>query len=183
MGKHSAEKYVQKNKKIRNENKKRGNWGKIIFIIFIFIIAIFLIEFVYKHDFFDTTTESAEEQSKKITREVSNSVPLSSILPDSNTDSSFESKLFSNTNLRLTNLLLNYKNNITAITFDILNESSKIQDIFNFTFSLLDSDDNVIISYDLSSKEVIDSNQKKNFVLIATRDVTHATDFKISIKK
>lgn len=182
MGKHSAKRKIQKKNKFQNENKKKFNFTKLIFVIFIFIIAIFLFEFVSRKDLFDIF-KSNKEQSSKTNQKITDSVPLDNILTDNSDISPFNEKNIDNTNLSLNNLFLNYENNITAITFDICNNSSENQDIFNFSFSLIDDVGNIVINYNLSSKEIIEANQKKSFVLIATRDVTNATDFIISLKK
>ena len=193
MGKHSAKRFVSNEKKepTLNRNakiqvKKSSKLKRLIIIILLFIIIIFAIphikdfftDYVYEvtKDFFDNFSSESEETA-------SEPISISSILETNPNTSPYSTKNIMDTELYVNNLFLKYENNITVINFDICNNSSINQDIFNFTFSLLDENNKVIISYDLSSEEIIEANQKKDFVLIATRDVSNASDFSISIKK
>ena len=98
--------------------------------------------------------------------------------------SNFSPKKLEETHLMLQNLSIQYDQSISTIRFDLSNDSDVDQSAVAFSFSLLDENQNVIIHYDkLSTKEIIGANQKKNFMLIATRDVSNASDYKIEITK
>lgn len=98
--------------------------------------------------------------------------------------SNFSPKKLEETHLMLQNLSIQYDQSISTIRFDLSNDSDVEQSAIAFSFSLLDENQNVIIHYDkLSTKEIIGANQKKNFMLIATRDVSNASDYKIEITK
>lgn len=103
--------------------------------------------------------------------------------PESST-STFSPKELEGTNFMLQNLSIQYDQSISTIRFDLVNVSDIDQSAVAFSFSLLDENQNVIIHYDkLSTKEIIEAHQKKNFMLIATRDVSHASDYKIETIK
>lgn len=103
--------------------------------------------------------------------------------PESST-STFSPKELEGTNFMLQNLSIQYDQSISTIRFDLVNVSDVDQSAVAFSFSLLDENQNVIIHYDkLSTKEIIEAHQKKNFMLIATRDVSHASDYKIETIK
>ncbi len=103
--------------------------------------------------------------------------------PESST-SNFSPKKLEETHLMLQNLSIQYDQSISTIRFDLVNVSDVDQSAVAFSFSLLDENQNVIIHYDkLSTKEIIGANQKKNFMLVATRDVSNASDYKIETIK
>ena len=103
--------------------------------------------------------------------------------PDSSA-SNFSPKKLEETHLMLQNLSIQYDQSISTIRFDLVNASDVDQSAVAFSFSLLDENQNVIIHYDkLSTKEIIGANQKKNFMLVATRDVSNASDYKIETIK
>ena len=85
--------------------------------------------------------------------------------------------------LNVSNLGLKYENNITAVRFNINNNSSDDQDVFYFTLTLTDIDGNVLINFDISSEEIIESNNSKEFIVVAAKDVSSATDYQLSIQK
>lgn len=182
MGKHSAKifdsnKNTEKKTKTRKEKNFFKSW-KLIIILLLFLIIILLALFIRNYSIKLKQNDATAFETNKD----SNSVSLSSIL-STEEYSKYETRKIENTNLILTNLFLKFENNITVIKFEICNESTEDQPVFDFTFSLLDENNLNIISYDLSSEEIIPANSKKQFVLIASRDVSNATDFKIDIKK
>ena len=189
MGKHTAKRFDSKEKNtIETENRTQKSFkiGKFIFTIFLFIIVIFIIPYI-KNFFYSSIHEikpnSSDNRASLDIQSDINAVSLSNILPENINNSVYPSKKFENTELSISNLFLNYDNNITVIEFDLCNEDLTEQDIFKFTFSLLDENGNIMISFDLSSEELLQPNQTKSFILIATRDVSNASDFSISIKR
>lgn len=182
MGKHSAKRFDTKdNNRIKStrKKKKKFNFGKFFLIILLLAVICVLGFIVYK--FYPNIIEKTE--NKNTENESSNITSLSSMMAKDDEKSKFETKKIEGTDLSLGHLFVNYNNSITLTEFEIFNEGSTDQPIFNFTFSLLDENDDVIIDYDLSSKEVISANGKRHFNLIASRDVSNATDFKVEVKK
>lgn len=186
MAKHSAKRFdtKEKNRIPKRKNKKQNNRNDnsklniITIIIILIIIIVVALILAFGEDFVKIVNSNKENTDTN-----HNSVSLSSILSENTNISPYSTKKFDKTDLSVSNLFLKYENNITVISFSLSNESLKEQDIFNFTFSLLNENGNPIITYDLSSEEVLKSNQNKDFILVATMDVSNASDFEISIKK
>lgn len=169
----------QKGKRFSETSKNRNYFG-FIFIFLIFIIGIIFL-FFYTRTLWLNHLSSTESTNNEITNEATS---VENIINNNTTSQSpYVSKSFDIANhLVVQDLFLIYENNITVIKFNLYNNSTNSQDVFDFTFSLLDESGNNIISFDLSSKEMIEPNNYKEFVLIAARDVSNAYDFQISIK-
>lgn len=184
MKKHSAKRFDSKDKlkketKRSKKAKKKLKLWKIFLLLIIIVIIILVIYF--KEPILKFINKSFKAKNNNETNNT-NSMSLSDILAIE-VPSKYETKKLEGSTFSLTNLCLKYENNITVIEFDFVNEDSKEQSIPNFTLTLLDESGTNIISYNLSSSEIISPNNKKQFVLIASRDVSNTADYKIEIKK
>lgn len=142
---------------------------KLIFILLLALLILFLLAHWHR-----LPQPSAENVAAPVAETAE---------PESST-SNFSPKKLEETHLMLQNLSIQYDQSISTIRFDLSNDSDVDQSAVAFSFSLLDENQNVIIHYDkLSTKETIEAHQKKNFMLIATRDVSHASDYKIETIK
>ena len=142
---------------------------KLIFILLLALLILFLLSHWHR-----LPQPSAENVAAPVAETVE---------PESST-SNFSPKKLEETHLMLQNLSIQYDQSISTIRFDLSNDSDVDQSAVAFSFSLLDENQNVIIHYDkLSTKETIEAHQKKSFMLIATRDVSHASDYKIETIK
>lgn len=142
---------------------------KLIFILLLALLILFLLAHWHR-----LPQPSAENVAAPVAETAE---------PESST-STFSPKELEGTNFMLQNLSIQYDQSISTIRFDLSNDSDVEQSAVAFSFSLLDENQNVIIHYDkLSTKEIIGANQKKNFMLVATRDVSNASDYKIETIK
>ena len=154
-----------------NNPKKSLSLKLFLLILIIFLAVIAILYFKFPWDISTSSNTNVEENisANNIIADISDSV------------SPFETKSFDNMNyLSVEDLSLKYENNVTFIKFNLYNNSSEEQKVFDFTFTLLDENGNQLISYNLSSKDLIPGNNHKEFVLLATRDVSNATDYTIS---
>lgn len=161
-------------KKNKAKHFKKMSFQKSYWIILIFLITILF--FCYK---------LFCKQTKTIKTSSENTLSTNDILSEcSQNESNYSSKKFDNLDyLYIDNLFLKYENNITLIKFNLYNDSNATQDSLNFNFSLLDENNTLLITYDLKLSEPLKGNQNKEFILISTRDVSNASDYKIEIKK
>ena len=168
------------NESSNNSHSKHTNYhNKSLFLkllVFILIVILIILVSMYFKFSWDISTSSNTNTEENIS--------ANEIISDLSDDvSKFKTKSFDSINyLSVSNLSLKYENNITFIKFNLYNNSSEEQKVFDFTFNLLDENGNTLISYDLSSKDLIPSNNHKEFVLIATRDVSNAADYTINKK-
>ena len=175
MKQYNAKRFNESSKhshaKHSNNPKKSLPLKLFLLILIIFLAVIAILYFKFPWDISTSSNTNVEENisANNIITDISDSV------------SPFETKSFNNMNyLSVEDLSLKYENNITFIKFNLYNNSSKEQKVFDFTFTLLDENGNQLISYDLSSKDLIPVNNHKEFVLLATRDLSNATDYTIS---
>ena len=154
MGKHSIEKH-EKTKNLKN-------------IVFLLIILTLLIYFLLLNS--DNNKENYNNLN--IVQEPE-SLPA---INDSSSDSSlsnFDIKTFEGAeHLSISNVRLSYENNITYIMFDLTNSSSNEQDIFDFSFNLLDENNILLTSYNVNSEESIKPNTTKTYLLLSTMDLS-----------
>lgn len=184
MKKNKAKRFNQKSSNKSDETKKNNKTLNIknFLLFFIIIIIIVLIYITKTKNLLNFSDEEVSDSQNDILQD--NAASLSEMLSELPSNSKYSKKTFDTAEyLEIDNLNLKYENNITIIKFNLFNNSSNNQEIFQFNFSLLDENNNVLISYDLSSDKIIEANKNKEFVLIATRDVSNAYDYKIELKK
>lgn len=164
-----AGKRFQGNPKNTSSKSRFKTIKKLIFILLLALLILFLLAYWHR-----LPQPSAENVATPVAETAE---------PESST-STFSPKELEGTNFMLQNLSIQYDQSISTIRFDLSNDSDVEQSAIAFSFSLLDENQNVIIHYDkLSTKETIEAHQKKSFMLIATRDVSHASDYKIETIK
>lgn len=175
MKKYNAKRFNESSNHLNSEHSnyyKNGLFLKLfLFILIVMLVILVIMYFKFSWDIsasYNTNTEK--------------NILANEIISDFSCDvSKFKTKSFDSINyLFVGDLSLKYENNITFIKFNLYNNSSEEQKVFDFTFTLLDENGNQLISYDLSSKDLIPGNNHKEFVLLVTRDVSNATDYTIS---
>lgn len=171
---------------MKNQDAKRFKKSSKIHLNFTIIFIIFIVGIIFLFYYIKTIWLShlpTENPPVQNTIDSNANTSVEGIIEYTSTEKSkYASKTFDTaTHLTVQNLFLIYENNITIIKFNLHNNSLDNQDLFDFTFSLLDENGIVLISYELSSGEIIEANTSKEFVLIATRNVSNAFDFKISM--
>ena len=184
MGKH----FKRKEKKISNKKEKTNEKKniitkklilKLLVFIAIFLLALFSISYFASNKVLVNLSEKQDSNSNTISSKDLVDGATTSNVKDSSNVLSQEKEVANLEGILLKNLIVNFNNDVTIIKFDLVNNSSNITPTFNFNFSLLDKEGNVLTTFTLATKKDLSSSDTEAFSLLSSRDLTDSFDYTI----